>query len=68
MKVIAFSKKLKVDSEDIGIIFEIEKCVALAMKRRKDVACNGIDSDEVTAIQDISTWAYWEKGWCVRKK
>ena len=53
---------VKVVSEDIGMSFGIGKCVALAMDRRKEVKCNGIDSN------DISTWAYWEKGWFVGKR
>ena len=59
---------VKVASEDIGMSFGIGKCVALAMDRRKEVKCNGIDSDERRAIQDISTWAYWEKGRFVGKR
>ena len=37
-------------SEDIGMIFWIEKCAALAVKKKKEVACNGINWNKLIAI------------------
>ena len=45
-------------TKDIGLKFGIDKCGVLAMKRRNEVECNGIELENAEEIVQIEEEGY----------
>ena len=66
-------RTVEIVTKDIGIKFGIDKCGVLAVKRGKEVECNGIELKMVKKLvrlekKGISTLVFWRKGVYVRKR
>ena len=68
----SLARTIEIVTKDIGMKFGIDKYGALAMKRGKEVECDGIEFENGEEIGQIgeegykSTLAFWRKGIYVR--
>ena len=51
-------RTVEIVAKDIGMKFGIDKCGVLAMKRRKEVECNGIELENAEEISQIGEEGY----------
>ena len=52
-KIDSLVRTVEIMAKDIGVKFGIDKCSVLAMKRRKEVECNGIELQICEEISQI---------------